>query len=87
MFDLRIASAELAQHLEDKLNGKGVSVSVISDAAIGQGGGASDRVQIAIIGCGGRGAQVTSSLVRQGNVLCSQVWDIRESGLSVLLII
>jgi putative ABC transport system permease protein len=29
--DLRIASAELAQHLEDKLNGKGVSVSVISD--------------------------------------------------------
>ena len=64
-----------------------LAASVISDAAIGQGRGANDRVQIAIIGCGGRGAQITSSLVRQSNVLCSQVWDIRESGLSVLLII
>ena len=64
-----------------------LAASVISDAAIGQGLGASDRVQIAIIGCGGRGAQVTSSLVTQSNVLCSQVWDIHESGLSVLLII
>ena len=64
-----------------------LAASAISDAAIVQGRVANNRVQIAVIGCGGRGAQVSSNLARQSNVVCSQVWVIRERGLFVLLII
>ena len=44
-----------------------LAASAISDAAIGQGRGANDRVQIAIIGCGGR--VLRSPLVWSGRAM------------------
>jgi len=58
-----------------------LAASAIAFPAIGQVRGANDRVQIALIGCGGRGTQVTSSMARRSDVVCSQVCDIHEERL------
>ena len=59
----------------------GLATTALGFPAIGQVKGANDRVQIALIGCGGRGTQVTSSLARRSDVVCSQVCDIHEDRL------
>ena len=59
----------------------GLAASALGFPAIGQVRGANDRVQVALIGCGGRGAQVTASLARRSDVECSQVCDIHEERL------
>ena len=64
-----------------------LAASAIADETLEERRGTNGRVQIVIIGYGGRGAQVSSNLARQSNVVCSQVWVIRERGLSILLII
>ena len=59
----------------------GLAAATLGFPAIGQVKGANDRVQIALIGCGGRGTQVTSSLAQRSDVVCSQVCDIHEKRL------
>ncbi|MDP7013814.1 MAG: Gfo/Idh/MocA family oxidoreductase, partial [Verrucomicrobiota bacterium] len=59
----------------------GLAASALGFPALGQVRGANDRVQVALIGCGGRGAQVTASLTRRSDVECSQVCDIHEERL------
>ncbi|MAJ15818.1 MAG: hypothetical protein CBC27_02305 [Opitutia bacterium TMED67] len=59
----------------------GLAAATLGFPAIGQVKGANDRVQIALIGCGGRGTQVTSSLAQRSDVVCSQVCDIHEERL------
>ena len=59
----------------------GLAASALGFPALGQVRGANERVQVALIGCGGRGTQVTSSLARRSDVMCSQVCDIHEDRL------
>ena len=51
----------------------GLAASALGFPALGQVRGANDRVQVALIGCGGRGTQVTASMARRSAVECSQV--------------
>ena len=60
---------------------KSLVTSAIAFPTISRARGANDRVQIALIGCGGRGSQVASSLARRSDVVCSQVCDIHEQRL------
>ncbi|HIM23084.1 MAG TPA: Gfo/Idh/MocA family oxidoreductase, partial [Verrucomicrobia bacterium] len=59
----------------------GLASSVISFPSLGQALGANDRVQVALVGCGGRGTQVTSSLASRSDVVCTQLCDIHEERL------
>jgi predicted dehydrogenase len=59
----------------------GLAASALGFPALGKVRGANDRVQVALIGCGGRGTQVTASLARRSDVECSQVCDIHEERL------
>ena len=59
----------------------GVAASALGFPALGQVRGANDRVQVALIGCGGRGTQVTASLAKRSDVECTQICDIHEDRL------
>ena len=50
----------------------GVAASALGFPALGQVRGANDRVQVALIGCGGRGTQVTASLAKRSDVECGK---------------
>ena len=59
----------------------GLAASALGFPALGQVRGANDRIQVALIGCGGRGTQVTASMAQRSDVECSQVCDIHEERL------
>ena len=46
----------------------GLVASALGFPALGQVRGANDRVPVALIGCGGRGTQVTASLAKRSDV-------------------
>jgi predicted dehydrogenase len=59
----------------------GLGSTVIGFPSLGKALGANDRVQVALVGCGGRGTQVTSSLASRSDVVCTQICDIHEKRL------